>query len=122
MAIFELQALASKVHCGGAVFQAQLNLTGGSIQLRRSHSEFHRIPELPPALPFLVTGIPVEDAGQNGPGAWNPTWVIYCCSRGLAAPIAIPALSPMHTRIPLHLETTGEKFSVTQFWTAGEVI
>lgn len=69
-----------------------------------------------------MTGIPVEDAGPNGPGAWNSTWVIYCSSRGLAPLTAILVLSPTHTLIPLHLETTGEKLSVAQFWTAGEVM
>lgn len=44
---------------------------------RKSHSEFHRIPQSHPLLShFYVTGIPVEDAGPNGPGAWNPTLVI----------------------------------------------
>lgn len=70
---------------------------------------------------FLVTGILLENTGANGPGAWNPTLVMYCCSRALAPLTAIPAHSPTYTLISLHLETTDE-FSVTQCWTAGGVM
>lgn len=58
--------------------------------------------------------------------ALEPGTLLWSCTaavdRGLAPLTTIPALSPIHTLISLHLETTGEKFSVTQFWTAGGVM
>lgn len=55
LAIFKLEALASEVHGGDAVVQAQLNLTGRSIQLQgEDHTQrFTEIQSHPPALPFL---------------------------------------------------------------------
>lgn len=71
LAIFKLEALASEVHGGDAILQAQLNLTGRSIQLQgEDHTQhFTEIQSQPLVSHFLVTGIPMEAAGPTGPGA-----------------------------------------------------